>query len=109
MFKTDMIKIVAADTRLSQRVVADALDATLRLIEQSLRHGETVTFPGFGTFYTREKQAGEARNFQTGELVNYPARTQAAFRPGELLKRAVRGDRRRGRRQTRDAEPDEAA
>jgi DNA-binding protein HU-beta len=96
MFKTDIIKRAATETRLSQRVVSDAIDASLRVIEQGLREGKTVTFPGFGTFYTREKKAGQARNFQTGKLINYPARRQAAFRPGEYLKRAVRGDRRSG-------------
>ena len=79
-------------------MVSDAIDASLRVIEQGLREGKTVTFPGFGTFYTREKQAGQARNFQTGKLMTYPARRQAAFRPGEILKRAVRGDRRTGGR-----------
>ena len=98
MFKTDIMKRVAAETRLSQRVVSDVLDASLTLIEQGLKEGKTVTFPGFGTFYTREKQAGQARNFQTDEVMPYPARRQAAFRPGEILKRAVRGNRRRGRR-----------
>jgi len=96
MFKTDIAKRAAGDTRLSQRVVSDVIGAALKLIEQSLKEGKTVTFPGFGTFYTRGKQAGQARNFQTDELMTYPARRQAAFRPGEILKRAVRGDRRRG-------------
>ena len=98
MFKTDIIKRAAAETRLSRRVVSDVIDASLRVIEQGLKEGKTVTFPGFGTFYTREKQAGQARNFQTDELMTYPARRQAAFRPGEILKRAVRGDRRTGGR-----------
>jgi DNA-binding protein HU-beta len=96
MFKTDIIKRAAAETRLSRRVVSDVIDAALRVIAQGLKEGKTVTFPGFGTFYTREKQAGQARNFQTNELMTYPARRQAAFRPGEILKRAIRGDRRRG-------------
>jgi DNA-binding protein HU-beta len=101
MFKTDIIKRAAAETRLSRRVVSDVLDVTLRVIEQALKEGKTVTFPGFGTFYTREKQAGQARNFQTDELMTYPARRQAAFRSGEILKRAVRGDRRMGGRRRR--------
>ena len=96
MFKTDIMKRVAAETRLSQRIVSDVIDTSLRVIEQGLKDGKTVTFPGFGTFYTREKRAGQARNFQTDELMTYPARRQAAFRPGEILKRAVRGERRRG-------------
>ena len=103
MFKTEMRKRVAAETRLSQRVVSDVIDASLRVIEQGLKESKTVTLPGFGTFYTREKQAGRARNFQTDELMTYPARRQAAFRPGEILKRAVRSERRTGRGRPRRA------
>jgi DNA-binding protein HU-beta len=68
-----------------------------RLIEQTLREGKTVTFPGFGTFYTRERQAGQVRDVRTGEMRTYAARRVAAFRVGDVLKRAVRGERRRGR------------
>jgi nucleoid DNA-binding protein len=96
MFKTDIVKRAAAETRLSQRIVSDVINASLRLIEQSLREGRTVTFPGFGTFYSRNLKEGQARDFKTGLLMTYPAREIAAFKPGAILKRAVRGERRDG-------------
>jgi DNA-binding protein HU-beta len=96
MYKTELIRMVSRDTRLSQRIVSDVIEASHRLIEQTLREGNSVTFPGFGTFLTREKQAGQVKDVRTGELVRYEARRVAAFKVGEVLKRAVRGDRRRG-------------
>jgi nucleoid DNA-binding protein len=61
-----------------------------------LREGKTVVLPGFGTFLTRDKKEGQVRHVQAGEVITYPARRVAAFRPGEFLKRAVRRSRRRG-------------
>ncbi len=95
MHKTEAVRRVAKETRLGQRIVADVLGASYRLIEETLRAGETVTFPGFGTFYPSERQEGRVRDVRTGEMVSFPARNVAAFRAGDVLKRAVAGKRRR--------------
>jgi DNA-binding protein HU-beta len=95
MYKTDVVKRVARETRLSQKIVSDVLDASQRLIEEALRAGETVVFPGFGKFATSRRQAGKVRHIRTGKIVEYPARTVAVFKVGEYLRRAVAGKRRR--------------
>jgi hypothetical protein len=53
MYKTELTKKVAVETRLSRRAVSDVINATLEKIQWALRPGDKVTFPGFGTFYTR--------------------------------------------------------
>ena len=95
MHKTKFVQQVARETRLSQRVVADVINASHRLIEETLRAKKSITFPGFGTFTTSERKAGKVRHVRTGAEISYKARRIAQFRVGELLKRAVRGDRRR--------------
>ena len=109
MYKTELIRRVSRETRLSQKIVSDVIEASHRLIEQTLREGNSVTFPGFGTFLTREKKEGQVTDVRTGELVTYEARRVAAFKVGEVLKRAVRGQRRRGgaRRRARAEEGEE--
>lgn len=97
MYKVGVVKRVAKETRLTQKIVADVLTAEHRLIEQRLRDGKTVTFPGFGTFYTSQLHGGTVRSIRTGQPVQYAARPVARFRAGELLKRAVRGENRLGR------------
>ena len=104
MYKTDLIKRIARETRLSQKIVSDVIGANNRLIEQTLREGNTVTFPGFGTFYTRERQERQVKHVTSGKMVSYPARRVAAFRVGDVLKRAVRGQRRTGRSRARNTE-----
>ena len=103
MYKTELIRRVARETRLSQRVVSNVVGATQRLIAETLRQGQRVTVPGFGAFYTRKRPAGHIKHIRTGKLISVPARRVAAFRVGAILKRAVAGDQHRkaGRRRIR--------
>jgi DNA-binding protein HU-beta len=98
MYKTDLVRRVAQETGVSQRVVSQVLSASLGTIQAALAAGERVTVPGFGTFYTSQRQAGRVRSVRTGRQVDVPARRVAAFRVGEILKREVAGTRKRGRR-----------
>jgi nucleoid DNA-binding protein len=101
MYKTDIVRTVAKETRLSQRIVDDVLRETLATITQSLRDGQSVVLPGFGTFYTKERQPSTVKHIRTGELLEIPALRQADFRVGELLRQAVRkAPRRRSRRES---------
>jgi DNA-binding protein HU-beta len=101
MYKTDIVRKVAKETRLSRRIVDDVLTETLATITQSLRDGQTVVLPGFGTFYTKERQPSTVKHIRTGERLEIPALRQADFRVGELLRQAVRkAPRRRTRRET---------
>jgi DNA-binding protein HU-beta len=101
MYKTDIVRKVAKETRLSQRIVDDALTATLATITAALSDGQTVVLPGFGTFYTKERPPSTVRHIRTGEVIEIPALRQADFRVGEVLRQAVRkAPRRRSRRET---------
>ena len=101
LYKTELVRRVAKETRLSQRVVSEVLETAQATIKLALRQGTNVTFPGFGTFYTRERGERTVRHIRTGEPLTVPAGRQAAFRAGEHLKHAVSlAPRHRGRRHT---------
>jgi DNA-binding protein HU-beta len=70
MYKTELTKKVAVETRLSQRTVSDVMNATLEKIQWALRHGDKVTFPGFGTFCTRHQKEGKVRDIRSGKIIN---------------------------------------
>ena len=53
---------------------------------------------GLPDFYTGERKAGTVRHVRTGQTVDVPARRVAAFRVGDVLKRAVAGTGKRRRR-----------
>src|SRR5579862_657646 len=100
MYKTEVIRHVALQTRLSQKVVAAVVQATHAAITDALRQGKAVQFPGFGTFYTRRRSAGAIRSVRTKQLVQVPAMPVAGFRVGDVLKRAVRTGGTQGRKRT---------
>ena len=86
---TDLVRRVAGQTGLSQRVVRQVLGASLEIMQSALTAGERVTLPGFGTFSTSQRSAAHVRSVRTGRQIEIPARRVAAFRVGEILKRAV--------------------
>jgi DNA-binding protein HU-beta len=94
MYKTEIVRKVAKETRLSKRAVSDVINATLKTIQWALSHGHNVTFPGFGTFYTRHQKEGKVRAIRSGEMVTLPARRVAGFRVGAALKRTIRKGKR---------------
>ena len=89
VYKEAIIRRVAKDTRLGQRIVSDVLNGAMKEVTASLKRGDTVQLTNFGTFYSRRRNAGKARDFQTGKRVDVAARTVAAFRVGTRLKPAV--------------------
>jgi DNA-binding protein HU-beta len=97
IFTATLVRRVAQQTGLSQHVVRQVLGSSLQTIAAALAAGERVTLPGFGTFYTSSRQAGRVRSVRDGRPVAIPARRVAAFRVGEVLKRAV-ARKRPGRR-----------
>ena len=90
MHKEQLVKKVAKETRLSQRLVSDVLKETFRQITSALADKGQVTFMGFGSFYTRQRKASEVKSPQTGKAIKVPAMRLAVFRAGALLKKAVR-------------------
>ena len=97
IFTATLVRRVAQQTGLSQHVVRQVLGASLHAIEAVLVAGERVTLPGFGTFYTSQRQAARVRSVRDGRQMAIPARRVAAFRVGEVLKRRV-ATKPRGRR-----------
>lgn len=97
IFSTTLVRRVAQQTGIAQPVVRRVLSASLASVQVALAAGERVTLPGFGTFYTGERQAARVRSVRDGRQMMIPARRVAAFRVGEVLKRAVAGAKLRRR------------
>src|SRR5690349_1868216 len=95
MYKRDVVKAVTRKVRLPEEDVADVINATLDVIQEELQAGESVTFPGFGKFYTSKRQGGTVQHAKSHEVIEYAARRVALFHTGDILKRAVRVERKR--------------
>jgi DNA-binding protein HU-beta len=89
--KSEVVEQIAARTDLSRREAAQAVDAVLETITESLAAGEEVTFTGFGKFSTQRRAARQGVNPRNpSEKVQIPAATVPRFSAGSRLKQAVR-------------------
>lgn len=89
MNKTDLINKVAEATQLTKKDAAEAVEAVLLAITESLTQGEKVQLIGFGNFEVKERQARKGRNPQTGEEIDIPATKVPSFKAGKQLKDEV--------------------
>src|SRR5437764_6727189 len=90
MHKQDLVKYLSRKHRRSQRHYSEAVQEIFEGISHQLAEGKHVTLLGFGTFYTRMHKPGKGINFQTNKPMEYKAHRRAGFRPGTLLKAAIR-------------------
>ena len=95
MTKQEFVDKVAQRANLSRRDAAEAVDAVLDSITDTLKSGGEVNFTGFGKFSTqlrKERQGVNPRN--PTEKVTIPAATVPKFSAGSSLKTGGQ-DRRR--------------
>jgi DNA-binding protein HU-beta len=89
--KQEFVDQVASKTQMSRREAADAVDAVLDSITDTLKNGGEINFTGFGKFSTqhrKERQGVNPRN--PTEKVTIPAATVPKFSAGSSLKQAVK-------------------
>ncbi|MCT0042029.1 HU family DNA-binding protein [Weissella confusa] len=87
--KTELIDLVAAQTKLPKSETAKTVNALLDVIKNELAKGEKVALVGFGTFEVRERAARKGRNPQTGAEIEIAAAKAPAFKAGKDFKEAV--------------------
>lgn len=90
MSKSEFVDKVAAESGLSKKDAASAVDAVLTTIENELKSGGEVTFTGFGKFHVAERGAREGRNPRTGESMSIAATKVPRFTAGSGLKKAIK-------------------
>ncbi len=93
MNKSQLVELIAKETKSSKSDALKHLEATLGVIGKSLKKGDKVALTGFGTFEVRARAARKARNPQTGETLEISASKAPAFKPGKGLKELVNGSK----------------
>ncbi len=101
MHKEELVKQLSKKYRRSQKHYQEALTEILEEITDQLKQGKPVHLLGFGSFYTRMRKPSTGRNFKTKEPLTIPEVRLAAFRPGKLLKQAVRKKEQSGSKKTK--------
>ena len=91
MTKGEFVEQVAQEADLSKGEANKAVDAVLRVIEETMTRGGEINITGFGKFSVAERGARQGVNPQTGERINIAASKVPRFSPGSALKKAVKG------------------
>jgi DNA-binding protein HU-beta len=89
--KTEFVDQVASEAGISKGDANDAVDAFLKVVEETLQRGGEINFTGFGKFTVAERGARQGVNPQTGERIEIPASRVPRFSAGSALKKAVKG------------------
>ena len=91
MTKSEFVDQVASESGLSKGDATKAVEASLKVIEDTLKGGGEINFTGFGKFSVAERGARQGVNPQTGERIEIAASKVPRFSAGSALKNAVKG------------------
>lgn len=86
MSKKDLVDAVAAHAEITKEKAGHAVDAMLDHIKKSMKKGDEVRIPDFGTFKVTKRKAREGRNPSTGATIKIPAAKVPKFTPSKGLK-----------------------
>lgn len=90
MNKAELINAVAEKTGFTKKDAEAAVNATMDVVQESLKKDEKVQLIGFGTFEVRQRKARTGRNpRKPDETIEIPASKAPAFKAGKALKDAV--------------------
>lgn len=83
--KAEIVAEVAAVTGYSAVNIAEALDAIVAVITDTLRNNGEIQIRGFGTLSIKKTEARMGRNPRTGVEVPIAAGRRAHFKPSKSL------------------------
>ncbi len=86
MTKLELVNAVAEAAGLSKVAAKKAVDAACDAVAASLKKGESVVLPGFGSFKVAERAERKGINLRTKKPIVIPAAKVAKFKPGKDLK-----------------------
>lgn len=89
MNKTELINQIAESADISKKSAADALQAFMTTVTETLKTGDKLSLIGFGSFSVRERSTRTCRNPQTGKSMEVPAKKVVRFKIGSKLSAAV--------------------
>ena len=89
MNKAELVDAVREAAGLERRQAESAVEAVIDAIVSSVKSGERVSIPRFGTFNQSSRAARTGRNPQTGAPVKIAASKGVRFAPASAFKEAL--------------------
>nr|DAU18259.1 MAG TPA: DNA binding protein [Bacteriophage sp.] len=91
MTKSEFIKAVAAEAKITQKDAREVLDAVQSVVYETMKNGESVKIIDSVTLSGKEVAERTARNPQTGEAVVVPAHMAPKCKFGTIVKEYIKG------------------
>lgn len=92
MTKSQLIeKLMEAGSELNKKESELVVNTIFDSIGSALIGGDRVEIRGFGSFSIREREARQARNPKSGNLINIPSKKTPFFKTGKELRERVDG------------------
>ena len=89
MNKKDLTNYVAEATNLTKKESGIVIGAVLDGIKEGIETDRKVTLVGFGSFTAVDRKARKARNPQTGDPIDVPAKVVPKFKASKALKELI--------------------
>lgn len=90
MTKSELVeKLSYAAGSLNKKEAEIVVNTIFGQIGDALANGDRVEIRGFGSFTVREREAREARNPKSGEIVSIPNKKTPFFKTGKELRARV--------------------
>ena len=90
MTKSELVdKLVESNGILTRKESEVIISLVFDSMSEALKEGEKVEIRGFGSFTVRDREAREARNPKSGELVKIPSKKTPFFKTGKDLRERV--------------------
>jgi len=86
-----LIDAVAKECELTKEKAGVVVDAVIEHIKSTMKAGDEVRLPDFGTFKVAKRKARDGRNPATGATIKIAASRVAKFTPSKGLKDALNG------------------
>tara|TARA_B100001113_G_scaffold320017_1_gene289038 strand:+ start:679 stop:969 length:291 start_codon:yes stop_codon:yes gene_type:complete len=83
--KLEIINKVSSQTGIDKSDVQETIEATLIIIKEALKDGESVYIRGFGTFTNKKRAKKIARNISTNTAIILDAHYVPFFKPSKLF------------------------
>ena len=83
--KSQLIRLIAADTGLSQKKSFNIVNVLLGIITTSLSKGEIVSIRGFGKFYFKDQQKRKIRHPSTGQFITVGPKKRVQFKCSKFI------------------------
>ncbi len=87
--KADIVKLVSDSTGLTKTDVETVVNGFLSNVIESIQNGDRVEIRGFGSFYSKERDARSVKNPRTQKIVAVGHRYVPVFRPAKYFRESV--------------------